>query len=63
MKKVTGSPRRTGGKRGSKGKEASVPSNREQVQAIREWAKAEGYEVSGRGRISRAIQEAFDAAH
>jgi len=50
-------------KRGPKGKAAPVPSNREQLQAIREWAKAEGYEVSGRGRISRAIQEAFDAAH
>ena len=50
-------------KRGPKGKAAPVPSNREQLQAIREWAKVEGYEVSGRGRISRAIQEAFDAAH
>jgi Lsr2 len=48
-------------KRGTKGK--AVPSNRDQVQAIREWAKAAGYEVSGRGRISRAIQGAFDAAH
>ena len=48
---------------GRKGKAASVPSNREQVQAIREWAKAAGYEVSGRGRISRAIQEVFDATH
>ena len=50
-------------KRGPKGKAAPVPSNRDQVQAIREWAKAAGYEVSGRGRISKAIQEAFDAAH
>jgi Lsr2 len=50
-------------KRGLRGKAAPVPSNREQVQAIREWAKSAGYEVSGRGRISRAIQEAFDAAH
>ena len=50
-------------KRGPKGKAAPVPSNRDQVQAIREWAKAAGYEVSGRGRISGAIQEAFDAAH
>jgi hypothetical protein len=44
-------------------KAAPVPSNRDQVQAIREWAKSAGYEVSTRGRISRAIQEAFDAAH
>lgn len=42
---------------------APVPANRDQVQAIREWAKSAGYEVSSRGRISKAIQEAFDAAH
>ena len=42
---------------------APVLSNRDQVQAIREWAKAAGYEVSGRGRIAKAIQDAFDAAH
>jgi hypothetical protein len=41
----------------------TAPSNRDQVQAIREWAKSAGYEVSSRGRISKAIQEAFDAAH
>jgi hypothetical protein len=50
-------------KPGPRGKAAPVPSNRDQVQAIREWAKASGYEVSTRGRISKAIQEAFDAAH
>lgn len=53
--------------RGPKGKKAAknapVPSNRDQVQAIREWAKSAGYEVSSRGRISKVIQEAFDAAH
>ena len=38
-------------------------STRDQAQAIRDWAKQTGYEVSGRGRISRAVQQAFDAAH
>ena len=50
-------------RRGPKGKTGPAPSNRDQVQAIREWAKSAGYEVSSRGRISKAIQEAFDAAH
>jgi hypothetical protein len=36
--------------------------HRDQIQAIREWAKSAGYEVSSRGRISRTIQDAFDAA-
>jgi nucleoid-associated protein Lsr2 len=46
-------------------KSAAVSTTRpdkEQTQAIREWAKANGYQVSDRGRISAAIQEAFAAA-
>jgi hypothetical protein len=35
----------------------------EQMRAIREWANANGYEVSSRGRVPTAIIEAFDAAH
>jgi hypothetical protein len=52
-----------GGKAATSAKAAPVPSNRDQVQAIREWAKSAGFEVSSRGRISKAIQDAFDAAH
>lgn len=33
------------------------------TQAIREWAKDEGYEISDRGRIPAAIIEAYDEAH
>ncbi len=42
---------------------ASTRPDREQTQAIREWARSNGHQVSERGRISAAIQEAFDAAH
>lgn len=38
-------------------------AGRDQTQAIREWARVNGYEVSSRGRISAAIQKAFDEAH
>jgi len=31
--------------------------------AIREWAKANGFNVSSRGRISSEIQQAFEAAN
>lgn len=41
---------------------ASAPVG-DQAQAVRDWARQQGYEVSARGRISRAIQDAFDAAH
>jgi len=35
----------------------------EQLQAIREWARAQGYEVSDRGRIAQNIVEEYEAAH
>ncbi|MDV8022207.1 Lsr2 family protein [Rhodococcus sp. IEGM 1330] len=34
-----------------------------QTRAIREWAQANGYEISTRGRIPASVEEAFDAAH
>jgi len=30
---------------------------------IREWARANGYQVSDRGRVPAAIREAYSAAH
>lgn len=42
---------------------AVVTSNKEHVQAIREWAKAAGHQVSSRRRIAKTIQDAFEAAH
>jgi hypothetical protein len=38
-------------------------SGRNQVQAVRDWARQNGYTVSARGRIPRSIQDAFTAAH
>jgi hypothetical protein len=35
----------------------------EELQAIRDWARANGYEVADRGRIKADIVEAFEAAH
>ena len=46
------------GRKATAGSVASVslPTNRDQVQAIREWAKAAGLEVSSRGRIAKAVR-------
>ena len=63
VKAAKSAPAAGRGPKGKAAKTAPVPSNRDQVQAIREWAKAAGYEVSSRGRISKVIQEAFAAAH
>ena len=55
------------GRTGTHGRNASgaaaptARSNRDQNQAIREWAAKNGYEVSERGRIPSSIVEAFHA--
>jgi hypothetical protein len=40
----------------------AVRSNREETAAIREWARQHGHEVSDRGRIPKAVIEAYQAA-
>ena len=62
----TGSePRRRGRPVGSGNKAFSAtPSmGREQREAIRTWANANGFTVGDRGRIAAGIIEAFEAAH
>lgn len=41
----------------------AATTRREQLDAIRAWAKKQGYGIADRGRIPLSIQEAFDAAH
>jgi Lsr2 len=53
---------RRGGAR-TRGTAAGGRTNREQNQAIREWAAKNGYEVSERGRIPTSVVEAFEQAH
>ena len=58
--------RRAGGRRsgGAAAAPAARPkTDREQNQAIREWAQKEGLKVSERGRISASVLDAFKAAH
>lgn len=60
------SARRTGGRKRTPkaGKSSSAPSSadRERNQAIREWARKQGMQVSDRGRIPSEIVEAYDNA-
>jgi|SRR3954449_4898022 len=39
-----------------------VRRDREQTQAIRDWAKQQGMEVSERGRIPKNVLDAYNAA-
>lgn len=55
-----------GSRRGSAAVAAPVSrpvSDREQNQAIREWAVAQGMKISERGRIPSNVLESYHAAH
>jgi hypothetical protein len=53
------------GNRGPRGKGANAngSGSKDQLSAIREWARKNGHEVSDRGRIKAEVVEAFEAAH
>lgn len=58
------SARRLGGGRGRRAAAAAAPSrrptiDREQNQAIREWARKRGMKVSDRGRIPAEVLDAY----
>lgn len=54
-RKVTGG----GGRRARKAASSSSANTKD----VREWARAQGMDVSERGRISADVQQAYDAAH
>jgi hypothetical protein len=64
---VSAARRAAGGSRrgsGSSSAPAGRPvSDREQNQAIREWAVAQGMKISERGRIPSNVLEAYHGAH
>ena len=41
----------------------TVRPAREDLGAVREWARENGYEVSDRGRIPGEVRDAYEAAH
>jgi hypothetical protein len=43
--------------------EAPARSNREETAAVRAWARENGHEVSERGRIPKAVVQAYQSAH
>ncbi|WP_123339503.1 MULTISPECIES: Lsr2 family protein [unclassified Curtobacterium] len=42
---------------------ASKRGNAGELAKIREWANANGHDVSARGRISQVVRDAYNAAH
>lgn len=55
-----GHARRSGGRKASG---RSTGARRKDVSAVREWARANGHDVSERGRIPATIQDAYDKAN
>ncbi|MBT2504143.1 Lsr2 family protein [Curtobacterium sp. ISL-83] len=53
------------GSRTGRSASGSTPKrgNSEELGKVREWAAANGHDVSSRGRISQAVRDAYDAAH
>lgn len=41
----------------------SASNSRHSAREVRDWARANGFKVTDRGRVAREVQEAFDAAH
>ena len=60
-RKVSG--RTSSGRSAARSTSSSRAARSNEAQEIREWAKANGYQVSERGRISAEIKKAYDDAH
>ncbi|MGO1166696.1 MAG: histone-like nucleoid-structuring protein Lsr2 [Janibacter sp.] len=56
-----GAGRRVAGRKSSGG--SSAKSNSGELAKIREWARANGHQVSDRGRISQKVRDAYAKAN
>lgn len=66
LAKWTGHARRagsSGGRRAGRRSSGGGAGRRTDLASVREWARANGHQVSDRGRISADIQAAYDKAH
>ena len=61
--------KQTGQGAGKKARRAGSPTrlrrgtSRADLGDVRAWARSNGHQVSDRGRVSEAVQQAYDAAH
>ena len=63
LQPYTTAARTTGGRRSGTGRTTRRGADKDQLAKIRQWARANGHQVSDRGRISTAVQEAYHAAN
>ena len=55
--------RRSPAKRSSGGSSTTGAARKREIAAIREWGRANGWEVSDRGRLSADLEEAYAKAN
>ena len=53
----------SGAASGASGGRRRRRGGQQDLGAIREWAKQNGYQVSDRGRVAASVLEAYEAAH
>ncbi|MBM7770878.1 hypothetical protein JOD54_001082 [Actinokineospora baliensis] len=66
LERYVSAGRRTGGRRATvAARVGGAPArvDREQLRAIREWARTNGLEVSDRGRLPRSVVQKFEEHH
>jgi hypothetical protein len=62
LRRYTTAGRRLGGRSNHGGAKAPAPVDRDQLPAMRAWARDNGWQVSDRGRIPSAVVEAYHSA-
>jgi hypothetical protein len=63
LEPYTSGARKAAGRRTGPGRTTASGADRQQLAKIREWARGNGYQGSDRGRISAAVQKAYQAAN
>lgn len=58
-----GQARRSGGRRQTRRRGSGSVGSSEDLGKIREWGRANGFQVSDRGRVSQEVRDAYAAAH
>jgi hypothetical protein len=55
--------RKIGGRGDGRRRSQGASADRDQIKAMRDWAKNQGLKVSDRGRVSAEVRDAYDKAH
>jgi hypothetical protein len=55
--------RKTGGRKDGRRRSQGASTDKDQIKAMRDWAKQQGLKVSDRGRVSADVRDAYDKAH